>query len=84
MNSDVPNLSLSQLSLQLNKGGISYREIESKAFKEAMDSFRANKIDVKENIHELAKMVKNQSASQYKMMKEQKRIQRSLMEMYPK
>lgn len=39
-----------------------------------MDSFRANKIDVKENIHELAKMVKNQSASQYKMMKEQKRI----------
>jgi len=84
MNSEVPNLNLSQLSVQLNKGGISYREIESRAFKDAMDSFRANKIDVKENIHELAKMVKNQSTSQYKMMKEQKRIQRSLMEMYPK
>ena len=84
MKSEVPNLNLSLLSVQLNKGGPSYREIESRAFKDAMDSFRANKIDVKENIYELAKMVKNQSTSQYKMMKEQKRIQRSLMEMYPK
>jgi hypothetical protein len=48
-----------------------------------MHSFRANNIDMKENISELAKMVKNQSTSQYKMMKEHKRIQRSLMELYP-
>lgn len=69
MKPQVSALNLSRMTGQ-NQGNISFREIESQAFKDAMNSFRANNIDVKENISELTKMVKHQSTSQYKIMKE--------------
>ena len=58
---------------------MTYREIESKVFQDVFETFRSNNIDVKENISQLAKLVKDQSTHHYS---KQKRIQNSMMESY--